>query len=224
MFGWALASMWMKADLVSCLCAEKWNMDSSHAQRWLHQCVYSKCSRVSVWEIPDWDICMRALHRWLTYVVRNVFGCIRLDAKVNSYEYVQWAQGVWRVSLYQYSRHWSKRSGHAVTHWQPLLLSALAVGHPLQPLGKPPHPCHGVSVFLPRPALAARQARYNSVSWDTGTALWVLAQQEAERDCGRNEEGTLERVQPNWVYWNPWPGRPQLRAPSPTETRSTPSQ
>lgn len=43
--------------------------------------------------------------------------------------------------MQQSSGHCSKTSGHTATPQQLLLLSALAAGHPLHPLGKPPHPC-----------------------------------------------------------------------------------
>lgn len=52
------------------------------------------------------------------------------------------------------------------------------------PVGKIRH-CHSISICLPQRALAPQQARYDSVSWDTCTILWVLAHQEEECDYSK---------------------------------------
>lgn len=77
--------MLMKANLVSCLCTEK----GRHGFRssllimitsvWVH-----KYSHVSIWEILDWNLYVYVVRRWLTHVIRIMFGYIRLDAKTDS--------------------------------------------------------------------------------------------------------------------------------------------
>jgi len=71
----------MKADLVPGLCIEK----GKHGLRSL------LVMTASVWvqSVPmfqsgkSWNICMHALHRRLTHAIRNISGCIRLDAKAD---------------------------------------------------------------------------------------------------------------------------------------------
>lgn len=74
---------------------------------------------------------MHAIHRWPTHVIRNIFGCIRLDAKTDYGVYVQWAQGICRVSSQQCSCHWSKTSARAGMYQELLLLPGLVAKHSL---------------------------------------------------------------------------------------------